>query len=260
MIKKHELYEDSSFTNEMMISFTACVTEALNAVSTTLSALKDYKEGSMDGEELLEIFESSMISDMTIFEAFARTNSSRIMAINRAMKQLISRSITGIDVTSEKETKIDYRGDLDIYNDKLVSFVKYGAEPTGAELDNFIVFVSRLTGRLAYVLAYEFDLAAYLSQLEAGIEEIDIVIEQYCGRYRKNTKEYAEMVIAALAYNRPQIAVFDEYPDLEQPFLDIVGPYSVDIDEDAITIDIVTKVIKGTILPSELYDIFHSEV
>ena len=64
-----------------------------------------------------------------------------------------------------------------------------------------------------------------------------------------------KMAARAIAY-RPKIAVFEQYPDLEQPFFDKVGEEFYDLEYINVkhVLDIVNDVITAEDLLKELYE------
>ena len=138
------------------------------------------------------------------------------------------------------------------------------AGATDEELQALEEYTTELAGIFSHVLRYEFDLngalKSYLDHDKNKEEmDIDVVFEQYCSKYNLDVIKTIESIIAINSVYKATLPIFDDYPELEEPFEAIMGPYLADIDPDALTMDIVKGVISGDIMPSQVYGLMHTE-
>ena len=78
----------------------------------------------------------------------------------------------------------------------------------------------------------------------------DEIVYSYCGKYSVNIDEFIKKYATIYKQNRRSLGVFNDHPELEQPFLEVVGPALPLIPEDALTLEDVAGVISGE-LPLE---------
>ena len=112
------------------------------------------------------------------------------------------------------------------------------------------------------MLRYEFDLnSAMTSYLEHSNNkeemDVDVVFEQYCARYNLDIIDTIKSIIAINSVYKATLPIFEENPELEEPFEQVMGPYLADVDPDALTLEIVRGILSGNIIPSEVYKLMH---
>lgn len=75
----------------------------------------------------------------------------------------------------------------------------------------------------------------------------DEIVYWYCSKQSINIDDFIKENATLYKQYRRSLGVFNDYPELEQPFLEIVGPALSLIPEDALTVEDVTGVISGDI-------------
>lgn len=125
-----------------------------------------------------------------------------------------------------------------------------GVAPKKEVLEDLKKQVFNLIGFSAYFICYEFDL--YSLAVNSEDAEVDSAFYSYCQSKVIDPVEYAMELSEISTEYRISLGVFEDYPELEKPFMDIVGPEINLIDENVLTTEMVIGVIQGSISVEDL--------
>lgn len=109
-----------------------------------------------------------------------------------------------------------------------------------------------LVGCMSYFCCYEFSLYGLPNADLATDPEIDCVFMDYCKEISADPQKLAEELCDISIVYRVSFGVFTDHPELENSFMEIVGPEINIIDEKALTLDMVKQVIAGDMDVEEL--------
>lgn len=228
------------------------VYELHNALLTCVNTeqqIKKLKKEEIDAFDFMSEIEMLTITDFNTIIEYTNGVCSDYSSISRCLRNAIGFNEDGFV----------YR-----YNEVITDIVDAWAGATDEELQALEEYTTELAGIFSHVLRYEFDLngalKSYLDHDKNKEEmDIDVVFEQYCSKYNLDVIKTIESIIAINSVYKATLPIFDDYPELEEPFEAIMGPYLADIDPDALTMDIVKGVISGDIMPSQVYGLMHTE-
>lgn len=254
MLIKHEYKKDLSHLKlEDVTKVVEEITDCLESLEEAVDSLQKLSDNEIDGETFLTYFEELVISDnMSTFLNYASSSCSIVMAINRVFSSLVN-------VTIEIDGKVQRIEGLIGKYDKIVNKCSsIWAEPSESEIPEIIELVKTLIGRLAYVMYYEFGIKESYQDLADGIVDyrINAAVNQATQEMSVDSEEFITGMAALHKANKPNIGIFDENPELENAFMEIVGPYLLDLSESDITLDLVMSVITGKVDPANLYEMF----
>jgi hypothetical protein len=130
-------------------------------------------------------------------------------------------------------------------------------------LERFKKEVYEVLSQVAYAIRYDFVLdqtvesaAKFPGDLKQLV--VDHAFSDYCSSNNLDSTETACEIVKISVENKPKLAVFDERPDLEDEYYNVVGPYASDVDEDRLTVKDVEDIIAGKVLPVDLYEHYGS--
>lgn len=206
----------------------ALISEIVGYVNGTVPYTND------EGYMVLDQLEEFVQTDISQLEKFYDGRTSGYFDLNRRLKDVIKNFYRVKDVV---EPLLDEFVPLTL--NELKGVLKY----TKAMVGHLCVFVRKQYEFADYLNTgrCEFSLEVYMHDnnlTKADINDLDI-----------------KMAARAIAY-RPKIAVFEQYPDLEQPFFDKVGEEFYDLEYINVkhVLDIVNDVITPEDLLKELYE------
>ena len=116
-----------------------------------------------------------------------------------------------------------------------------------------------MAGFCLYFLKFEFGIAQLSDELETKeLSEcaVNAIMDKYCDLQQIPLETEVTTIMEASKIFKAALPLFDDYPDLEEPFSKIMGPYISDIDYDSITIEMVQNVIEGKIKPEDVYAVY----
>ncbi|NBH96626.1 hypothetical protein D7Y41_02775 [Anaerotruncus sp. 1XD22-93] len=254
MLKVHE-YNGllKEYKEEELVSVVADLYHNLNGAIKIMDCLAKFKNNELDEFEVLDELEMLVLGDAKGVCQYARNASSSVNAINRVLRITYGFKCDGV-------TEPGYRATLDADIYKVVS-VFNGLSTEEADIINGLAYA--VASNAAYVLRHEFCLDEFIeSYHNAGnnLEEavIDVAFQQFCNEAGLGAVETASSVLECSSIYKPALPVFDEHPELEEEFEKIVGANLADVDPESLTIDVVLKVLNGTIQPCELFDMFNN--
>lgn len=250
MIKKHEynaILKAMSISEliEMYGEIRRLFMQSL-AIVQTIANVRDEEKDEID---LMDCLEDSNL-DTPLIEMYAMHDCSKNPAVNRCLIRYAGKIYVtpdGIEYSKIDELRILKKRILDRYTGVSVEEMK--------ELEEIC---SALIGFCIYVLKYEFGLAESHSQIVDNASEIDVnvVVDKYNEARSLVLTEEIEFLYRAAEIFKPQIAVFDEYPELEDEYMAIMGAYASDVDDELLTIDIVRAVLDGKVTPDKVCQIY----
>lgn len=108
--------------------------------------------------------------------------------------------------------------------------------------------VTETLGHLAYFLYYQFGMGNTADSFVEGIEiVVDFAFNKFCDVKGLDFRNVINDIKAIAWTFRPHLPIFEEFPELEEEFYDIAGPYVQDFDllEEKLNIETVKQIIKG---------------
>lgn len=256
MIKEH-VYNNTlkKYNTTELVSVIRELVKCLKRSVGILHTLAKLNDDEIDEFEALEEFELSECSDIAKVREYAYYASSTTDVINRVLRRCFGYAIDG-----EKTEQ----GTVDLLNKNINTVVDDWAGLTEDDIQVFNDLCTRIAADTAYVLKFEFGLAKTIedykengnNELEA---DIDYVFRTYCDKYDIELIPECQTIVELSKIYKPILPVFDDYPELEEAFESVVGPYLADVDSNSLTLDIVKKVLNGDIKPEELYKLFENE-
>ena len=131
---------------------------------------------------------------------------------------------------------------LAIINPTLDAFIPLDMD----ELNEVLELLKRMSGHLGIFIMRQFE-------FETSKENMEFAVEVYLGNHKMGLSDletlYTYMMNKVNEY-RPRIETFDEYPHLEEQFMEKVGPWFYDI--DYIKYEDVIAVIEDKLDPEDL--------
>lgn len=176
------------------------------------------------------------IKDTEIMLKFAKALSAKDLVTNRRLR-----------------SALDFKAKLVELTDKCVmAYVPLNDE----EGKSFNSMMKQCIGHLSTFILYQFDLDATQSCIEDGVEiEANLDLVNYCDAHGKTIQDILEIVVNAMTKYKPVLPIFEEFPELEDQFLEIVGPFVQDFEmlEDYLTKEDVIKIVETQNLDLEAY-------
>ena len=194
--------------------------DVLNKVfATSLDCLKVFKELKEVESEDAEAYDEFVFPDTGCLLQFAENRFAIIPIVNNVLG-------SALEAMENVDALLDQILDLDEVPEKMQKELRGYAEDGISYVSTFIF--------------YEF-------LNTAGYDE---VVYTYCGKHSVDVDGFIKEYASLYKENRRSLGVFNDHPELEQPFLEVVGPALPLIPEDALTLADVTGVITGE-LPLE---------
>lgn len=207
-------------------SFRGELSEVLGEVS-----IESLSDDELDS--LLELLEDSVVLDTTPLDLFVMYNYSRWGSLNKYLRDTIYYIKT--------------------YNALLEKYVQRWTRPTQEDLVKMKSYCESVLSNLLFIIYFEFDMGSVFEEV-SGRYYIDEIYNKFCNQFGLDPEENSKAIEDLKKVFKIHLAIFDEYPELEEPFSVIMGPNLVDIDEEKLTLDIVTKVISGELSDSQAHD------
>lgn len=119
-----------------------------------------------------------------------------------------------------------------------------------AEIDNVSYYVLECLGQVSYFLYYQFGIDTFMQGYDNDEEELEVDINMfnYCDIKGYDIAKVAVLINKTMTDHKPTLPIFDEIPQYEDEFYDIVGGYVKDFEklEDKLTVDDVLAVIENS--------------
>lgn len=250
MIKKHEYFDVlKHYTTDELVMVVAEAYRCMRSCSHLIEALDETE----DEFELLDILEESILENITELMDYGCHSCSACDSINRVTSKYIKDEVF-LDTDSGEE--IERISTVTVFNKKLEDIVNLGAGVTDEERKEIGELSTELAGFFSYFLKFEFGVKdTYDDKSEKSVlDEADInsVFMAYCKRMNLDIAKTVDTIIAVGNVCRMRIPIFDEFPELEEAFDNIMGFYANDLNTDLLTIEMVRDVCDGTIEPVDL--------
>ena len=235
MIIKHESNNTiRDLSENELIDFVDQAMKVIRNSKEILDALQQTADGDIDEDDELDLLESCHADDIKSLIVFKNTAASVYNSINYYVESLC-------DVILNNNRNIDEIVDSGVYvTDEWAEILKKENE--------------RIIGGLCYVLWYEFNVDSYYNTINDASPEIDQVLKGYFDTNNIDVASGIEALRADKETYKFKLMVFDEYPEKEDDFLRLMGPDIGGIDPEALTIELVNKVLSGDMTPQELCD------
>lgn len=242
MIKKHitnncihetSLQDLIVFIQEMLQTSDSCL--------EILSNLEDRKSNEIDKDELVEILEESVLCNTSQITFFRKVGASQYTSLNQYLGDILD--------------------EITCVNDIINKVCSAGIWFTDEQEQQIQEHVESIIGGIAYVLWYEFDLETYLHQIEVedkGVDaDIDVAYKSYVGSFAndKGAYEIAKSIRENKIKYKFKLKIFDENPELEEPFENLMGPFLAEVIDEFLTLDLVKDLLDGRITPEGLITI-----
>ena len=120
--------------------------------------------------------------------------------------------------------------------------------PSGENLEFLRGRIQHYLGQLGYFIYYQYGLH------KVSDTTVTEPVYQFCMKDGRTPEELANFWSGVIKEFRPRLSVFEEYPELEEAFWDVAGPYMDEFDlfEDYLTKDDVVAILTPNADISEL--------
>lgn len=231
MLVKHEIRNMIATlgSDNLFMAFSEAV-DLFHDSKEVYRVLLKLRSGEMDGMDAADEVEDFSALTVTNLNLFCMWRSSTNMLINRYLDRVFA------------NLKV-YSKNLSMASDCLFNILP-------EELDHLIQQTYNIVSGMVFFCVFEFDILDVLG--DSG--DIDEVLHNYCARNCIEPKHLAEEFKAATEEFRLKFDVFDSFPELENPFMKIMGPSIVGVDDTLLTLDMVRDVLDGTLSPEGLVE------
>lgn len=241
IMKSMEIKELVEMYGEIRRIFTQCL-----GIEQTIACMRDDEKDEID---LMDCLEDANL-DTEYLELYTMYNCSKNPAVNRCLIRYIGKIYTD---GGKEYSRLDQ---LRVLKKKIID--RYTGI-SDEELKTLDELCANLIGFCIYVFKYEFDLAISHTQLVENAAEIDVntIVDKYNESRGLVLKDEIDFIYNTADIFKPQIAIFDEYPELEDAYMNTMGAYAADVDEELLTINIVQAVLTGTVAPDKVCEVYH---
>lgn len=227
---------DATFFVEVLTQSMKLYTNSEDLIINVEDSLKDSSNFNADlGYEILTRFEDLMDSNLSQLERFYEGRVSGYPELNRRLKDVL----------------INFNQIKRVISPLLDEFVPLTFE----ESKGVLKYLKFLVGHLCIFIRKQFELEDYL----AG-NEPEFSLEVYMSNMGLTFDDVKSLNIKlaarAIAY-RPKIAIFEEYPQLEQPFFDRVGEEFYDL--EYLNVQYVLDVVNDKMSAEDLLKLIYEE-
>lgn len=239
MIKKHEI--NTAIGHPALTDLEGFLSEALSVtdqIVALLGAIEEFEQ-SGDDDDFLDAIDTASVMYLNGLRIFEQCRLSVCPAINKYLARTI--------LTFDELMKL-----LDTYSTAAMTPV----DDNGADgLQTFKELTKKVVAGMTYFICYEFGLFEFVDNYTDGEEDVDIdevyhLVTSKSSRINAGEKA-AELCALALKYKQ-RLDIFDEYPEKEQEFERVMGPFAVELSEGSLTVELIDQVIHGDLTPQEL--------
>lgn len=145
---------------------------------------------------------------------------------------------------------------------RINELVSFYTPLTIGEIDEIKKQLKECIGHLIQFLYHEFEIKSIKDCIKEGRDlSVNKFIAAYCDEKNKNLGELVLQLESVLESYKPRMEIFDEYPELEDPFYEKCGPIIMDYEvlERLLTIDMIKGVVNGSIEVDLLIDMIANE-
>lgn len=233
VVKGLQSYEEE--VKEILKSYEEQVANTLAQSALPLdSALSDD-----DIDELLEIMESAEIQNYDAISLFYASFYSTWDSLNVHVR-------TTVFLIKEFNKLVNKHADAWIC-------------PSLEDLKTTINYATTIIKNLLFIAYYEFDMGSVNVQEADGRFYIDEIYDKYCKHYGLDPEECTKIIGDLKSIYKIKLSIFDEHPELEEPFEELMGPNLINVDDDKITLEIVKDVIEGKLTDQQAYEMIKDD-
>lgn len=247
MIKSHEI--NTIIGHPSLSDLEGFLSEAISLTDQMVSLLNAVKEfeTNRDDDLLLDEIDTAAVFQFTGLSIFSDCHLSTCISINRYLGKTL------VDLTSLREM-------LNKYSMTAMTPVDDN-EPDG--LHNFEALIKKCIAGVTHFICYEFNLYDYVQQAtsdsgNADIDEVYYSVINKSGFMDALTKA-VELCALSLKFKQ-KLEIFDQYPEKERIFEQLMGPYAAEMNEANLTIELVDALLDGKITPDQLLSATNPEL
>ena len=240
MLVKHVCNDElNTMSREILVNFLKEAFRAIDNCKTLLQAFKEFEDGEIDDFDLEDVLENPYFVNTSYLHLFHNSCYSKYANLTMYLGDIL-------EIISLLQKTIHTISDAGV-----------SIKPEWlAEMKNCC---ESIIGGLSYIIWYEFSLDIYLKELEddnLGAEaSLDEIIDAYSDMYNWDSVKLAHSVRDNRTQYKFNLEFFDEYPEHEDLFYELMGPFAAGIDNDKLTIDLVLQLEKAEITPMELNEL-----
>lgn len=238
MVKRHSTNDTiSKISKENLIGFYDECRTAIDVLLSLREAIEQYEDGSIDDEKLYDIVCNSDIVNYSNIDIYRWSVCSWLPAVNRYMGDLLLQ--------------------IDTYNKKVTYFTENFLYLEPKDIEFFNSYTYLLLSGFIYIVYFDFRMFE-IAGSDDGNYDIDEIYDAYCKLNCIDPVEDSETVSKLSKIYKFKLAIFDEYPEYEDDFEKILGPYRLEIDEEQLTVDMVRDLINEKISIEDLISLIPS--
>lgn len=251
MIKKHE-YNTllKAFTVDQLVELFDETLQLFKGCVAIVQGVSSMRDGEIDSFDLMDLIEDTSLQ-IKLLDEYATYNCS----INPAMCRGLIDHFSKVYKDDTGKTYSRFSRLKDLISEIVMECA--GVDEEQADLLNEYAY--ELAGFCAFFLKFEFDveeLSCEMEKMSVNNCTINAITDKYCDLHQIDLEEMVTLVMQSSELFKPVLPLFDNYPELEEPFSKIMGPYLSGVDYELITIEMVKEVVDGKILPEEFYQRF----
>lgn len=236
MIVKHETDSTIKELSEQdLINFIDQSMKVIRNSIEILNTLQQAEDEEIDEDDELEILEDCTAGDLESILLFKSACSSVYNSINFYLNEIY-------EVIVNNNHNIEEIADSGVYiTEEWARVLKKENE--------------RIVGGLCYILWYEFKVDEYFETAPNIDCKIDQVIKGYYDANNIPVETGMNELCKLKNTYKFKLLVFDEFPEKEDMFIQLMGPYLGGIEQSQLTIELVDSIIDGKIMPQELCEL-----
>ena len=211
--------------------------DTINTLRNVLDVIQEAKAGELDEWSEIDAYEESMIENTTGISWVQQCRFSKYSSINYCYGTLVNR--------------------IRAYNEKLKDFLALGIYANDAWRDSLCKLAKNILGIIMYILWFDYGIETTAEECCSSDEiEIDIALSSYCDAKGIDKLSFIEELIEYRAEYKYSFSIFEDYPELEESFISMMGPYLGGVDDSKLTVEQVQSVCSGKKTPEELVNEF----
>ena len=110
-------------------------------------------------------------------------------------------------------------------------------------------YIIECLGQVSYFIYYQFDIERFMECYDNDEDELEVDVNMfnYCDSKGYDIAKVAVLINNTMQKHKPTLPIFDEIPELEDQFYDIVGGYVMDFEklESKLTVRDVKEVVEN---------------
>lgn len=238
IVKTHEY--SKALTSAKSDDFYNFIDNSLDIISTLRNVLEVIEEATnneLDQWSEIDAYEESTIEDYSSILVIKQGRFSRYASINHCYGTLINQ--------------------IDAYNQKMSNFLSLGLYANDTWRENMAKRCKDIISILMYTIWYDYDVEKTAQDCCYSEDvEIDMALSSYCDAKDIDKYKFIEDLVKYRTEYKYSFSIFEDYPEFEEPFICIMGPYLGGVDDTRLTIQQVRDVCDGRLTPEELIEEF----